>query len=377
MLKERKRNMARRGENIYKRKDGRWEGRYKKGRKGNGQLKYGYIYGKTYKDVKHRLYSYKLKYNHLIQLHGESALQYEEWSLLWLTQQQEIIKTSTYSAYLYKLQRYVFPTIGQVPLNQLNSETIQQLVNAWQLQGLKATTIHVLYQIIKKSLNEAMEQRQIIQTPCTKIRLPKKKKPAVQALTKKEQKEIENHAKEVPLHKGLSVLLALHTGMRIGEIAALKWTDIDLENRLIHVKQTFQRLPIGCGSQRTQLQLDRSKTESSNRVIPIGFNLYKYLKKWQKKAPGPYVCSNKERPSEPRLLTYYFHKIRKNCGLPSIHFHQLRHTFATRCIESNADIASVSRLLGHTSTQTTLDVYTDSMMETRKQVIDQMNTAIK
>lgn len=71
--------------------------------------------------------------------------------------------------------------------------------------------------------------------------------------------------------------------MRIGEIAALKWTDIDLENRLIHVKQTFQRLPIGCGSQRTQLQLDRSKTESSNRVIPIGFNLYKYLKKWQKK----------------------------------------------------------------------------------------------
>lgn len=279
--------MSRRGENIYKRKDGRWEGRYQKGRKANGQLKYGYIYGKTYKDVKYRLYTYKLQFNHLIQTNGNGAFSYEEWAISWLNQQQGVIKTSTYGTYSYKLQRYVFPTLGDVPLNQITSSCIQKLVAEWQAKGLKATTIHVLYQILKQSLNAALDQKKITQNPCTQIQLPKKTKVSAQSLTRKEQKTLENHAKEVPLHKGLSVLLALHTGMRIGEIAALRWEDIDLENRLIHVKQTFQRLSIGCGPQRTQLQLDQAKTTCSNRLIPIGFNLYKYLKKWRKKAPVP------------------------------------------------------------------------------------------
>lgn len=181
--------MPRKGENIYKRKDGRWEGRYKKGRKANGQLKYGYIYGSTYKEVKHRLYAYKLKYQTLIQLHGESALTYEEWGLMWLTQQQQTIKASTYSTYLYKLQRYIFPNLGELPLNQLTSQTIQQLIQEWQMSGLQATTIHVLYQILKKSLKEAVEQRYLVQTPCLHIRLPKKKKKFVRALTRNEQKK--------------------------------------------------------------------------------------------------------------------------------------------------------------------------------------------
>lgn len=369
--------MARKGENIYKRKDGRWEGRYKKGRKTNGQLKYGYIYGKTYKEVKYQLYAYKLKYQTVIQLQGESALSYEEWGIFWLDQHQTVIKASTFSTYLYKLQRYVFPIIGKIPLNQLTAESIQQLVDEWQKNDLKPTTVHVLYQMLKKSLKEAVEQKQIIQTPCVQIRLPKKKKSRAQALTKKEQKKMEDQAKRMPLYKGLSVLLALHAGLRIGEIAALRWEDIDLYNRTIHVKQTFQRLSIGSGEVKTQLHLDQSKTESSNRFIPISLGLYKYLKKWKKKAPGAYVCSNKVTPSEPRLLTYYFHNLRKICGIISVHFHQLRHTFATRCIESNADIASVSKLLGHTSTRTTLDVYTDSMLESRRQVIDRMALSVK
>lgn len=364
--------MSRKGENIYKRKDGRWEGRYKKGRKVTGQLKYGYIYGKTYKEVKQNLYVYKLRYHHLIQLHGESALLYEEWAIIWLTQQQGQLKASTYSTYLYKLQKYVFPTLGQIPLNHFTPKKIQELIEDWQGQGLKATTIHVLYQIVKKSFKEAVIHQYLLQTPCVTIRLPKKKKPVIHSLTKTEQKTMENTVKRLPLYRGLSVLLALHTGMRIGEIAALKWTDIDWTNRLIHVQKTYQRLPIGPGKTQTQLQFDQSKTESSNRLIPIGNTLYKYLKKWQKKSKSPYVCSKKITPTEPRLLTYYFHKIRRLCGLFSIHFHQLRHTFATRCIESNADIVSVSRLLGHTSTQTTLDVYTDSLLETRKAVIQKM-----
>lgn len=196
-------------------------------------------------------------------------------------------------------------------------------------------------------------------------------------MTKKEQHVLESCAKGLPLYRGLSVLLALNTGLRIGEIAALRWTDIDLKQRMIHITQTFQRVSLEGGIKKTQLLMDSSKTESSNRVIPISTTLYKYLKKWKKKAPGSYVCSNSELPSEPRLLTYYFHKIRKQCGFEHLHFHQLRHTFATRCIETNSDIVSLSRLLGHTSTKTTLDIYADSMVESRIKVITNMSKALQ
>ena len=369
--------MARKGENIYKRKDGRWEGRYKKGRKTNGQLKYGYVYGKTYTDVKYRLYPYKLRYQTMIQLHGESGFSYEEWSFVWMGQQQSEVKTSTYTTYLYKLQRYILPIIGQRPLNQLTSQQIQELILGWQQSGLSASTIHVLYQLVKKTLKDATEQQYLPHSPCVMIRLPKKKRTRVQAMTKEEQYTLESCAKKLPLHKGLSVLLALNTGLRIGEIAALRWSDIDLKQRMIHVTQTFQRVTLACGRQKTQLLMDRSKTESSDRLIPISARLYKYLNRWKKKALGLYVCSNTGTPSEPRLLTYHFHKLRKSCGIEHIHFHQLRHTFATRCIEATADIVSVSRLLGHTSTKTTLDIYADSMIESRVHVIDQMNLALR
>lgn len=365
--------MPRKGENIYKRKDGRWEGRYKKGRKESGQLKYGYIYGKSYSEVKEKLYSYKLKYQTIVQLHGESASTYEEWAFHWLIQRQETIKPSTYSTYLYKLKRYVFPTIGQLPLNQLTQNNIQELVYIWKKKELKASTIHVLCQIIKKSLSEACAIRMILQSPCQNIYLPKKKSPQPNALSKSEQNQLETTAKSFPLYKGLPVLLALNAGLRIGEISALKWEDIDLKNRRIYIKKTFQRIPLVSPTQKTQLLLDSSKTDKSIRTIPMSFTVYKYLKKWQKKSISPYVCSNKNTPSEPRLITYYFHRIRAYCGLLDVHFHHLRHTFATRCIESNGDIASVSRLLGHASTKTTLDVYTDSFMEGRQQVIAQMD----
>ncbi|OTN84020.1 hypothetical protein A5819_003570 [Enterococcus sp. 7E2_DIV0204] len=367
--------MPRKGENIYKRKDGRWEGRYKKGRKENGQLKYGYIYGKTYSEVKQELYEYKLKYQTIVQLQGDSTMSYEDWSVIWLTQQQRVIKVSTYTTYVYKLRKYVFPVIGHIALNQLTNEKIQILIETWQTQGLKPSTIHVLYQIVKKSMKVACEQQRIVHTPCQRIRLPKKKKNHARALTKQEQYILEKKVKSLPLYKGLPVLLALNAGLRIGEAAALRWSDIDLDKRIIHVQQTFQRLSISSKEYRTQLTFDSSKTESSNRIIPMNFSLYKYLKKWKRKSPGAYVCSKRSTPSEPRLLTYYFHQIRENCGITTIHFHQLRHTFATRCIESNGDIASVSKLLGHSSTQTTLDVYTDSLLESRQRVIDQMDKA--
>ena len=364
--------MPRKGENIYKRKDGRWEGRYKKGRKENGQLKYGYLYGYTYREVKERLYAYKIKHQTMIQLYGENVTSYEEWSVHWLSRQQQQLKISTYSTYFYKLTRYVLPIIGKCSLNQLTSRDIQRMVDTWIQKGLRPATIHVLYQIVKKSLNDALKQHALVQMPCVNILLPKKEKVRAQALSKKNQSQLEKEAKKRPLYKGLPILLALDAGLRIGEIAALKWDNIDFDQRLIHIRQTYQRITLGVDEKKTQLLLDRSKTEESIRTIPMSKNLYKYLKKWAKKSTGAFVCAKNEKPSEPRLLTYYFHEIRKKIDLSCIHFHQLRHTFATRCIEAKGDVSSVSRLLGHASSKTTLDIYVDSFIESQQFVINQM-----
>ena len=152
---------------------------------------------------------------------------------------------------------------------------------------------------------------------------------------------------------GIPTLLALYSGMRIGEIAALKWTDIDFESNLIVVNDTYQRIPTIALNRRTQLVLTDSKTEASVRMIPMSRTLKKLLLSHRKKSKGTFVFSTNGQPCEPRLLTYHFHRIRQKAELPAVHFHQLRHTFATRCLEVNRDIPSVSALLGHASTQMT------------------------
>lgn len=171
-------------------------------------------------------------------------------------------------------------------------------------------------------------------------------------------------------------MLALYSGLRIGEIAALKWADIDFETNLMYVQHTYQRIPSLHSTKKTQLILADSKTEASVRVIPIGKTLKRLLLQHRKQSKGSFVFSTNGQPCEPRLLTYHFHRIRLKAGLIQIHFHQLRHTFATRCLEARKDISSVSALLGHASTQMTLDTYVDAMLDQRYRVIKELDRMI-
>ncbi|MBO1305394.1 site-specific integrase, partial [Enterococcus sp. 669A] len=212
----------------------------------------------------------------------------------------------------------------------------------------------------------------IKENPFAFIQLPKVEKRKNQSLTKQEQKRLETAAMEDKKGRGIPVLLALHAGLRIGEIAALSWKDIDFENNLIHVRATYQRVFSLLEGQKTELIYTSSKTASSTRSVPMSQGLKQLLLQQKLKATGKYVVTNKDKPLEPRLLTYHFHQIRAAAGLPETHFHQLRHTFATRCLESKGDIMSVSNMLGHSSTQMTLDTYAGSVMEQRIQVIAQM-----
>ena len=367
----------RRGENIYKRKDKRWEGRYPVGKKPNGKTKYRSVYGKTLKEVREKLYPLKLKYQIIQQTQGNACLSLQEWSDLWLKDVQLDVKPSTYANYEHKLSHYVLSVIGNYALNELNETVGIELLDSLKERGLKPSTIQVVFRITNQCINHAIRKEMLKTNPFASVKLPKVIQTKDQALTKKEQKTLEKVADAEPSGQGLPVLLALHAGLRIGEASALAWQDIDFDKNLIHIKSTYQRILGVWDNKKTALVYSSSKTTSSTRLIPMSQTLKKALMKHKAQSNGPFVLSEKETPSEPRLITYHFHKLRKKAGLEHVHYHQLRHTFATRCMETNADITSLSSLMGHSSVKLTLDTYTSSMIEQRVQVVNQMEQAIK
>lgn len=366
----------RRGENIYRRKDKRWEGRYPKGKKANGKTKYGSVYGKTLQEVRKKLYPLKVKYQQIQKTQGETTTTLEEWGYQWLKLVQSNVKESTYANYEHKLFHYVLDKIGQYGLNELNEEVAEELLASLKQRALKPSTIQSIFRITKQCIHAALRKKLIKENPFTLVTLPKVVKKRDQALTKQEQRRLETVAHSEKKGKGLPVLLALHAGLRIGEIAALTWQDIDFDNQLIHVQSTVQRIYGSHSEQKTALLRTSSKTASSVRTIPMSQTVKQVLLKQRKQSHGRFVLSVKGQPMEPRLITYHFHRIRQQAQLPTIHFHQLRHTFATRCLECRGDIMSVSALMGHSSTQMTLDTYAGSLLEQRIQVVAQMEKTI-
>ncbi|EOH93045.1 tyrosine-type recombinase/integrase [Enterococcus pallens] len=368
--------MSRRGENIYKRKDKRWEGRYIKGRKRDGKIKYGYIYGKTYQEVKLKLYPYKIQYQTLQEAHGISSILMVAWANEWLAEIEKTLKISTYNGYYYKMFKYIIPYIGESSLNEINESTLQDMVTAWEESNLSPASIKIIFRLVNNCFEKAVENHLLVTNPATKVILPKEAYNKVGALSTGEQKELEKAAIEKLDGMGLAVLLSLRTGLRIGEIAALKWENIDFQRGIIRIEKTLQRIPIKDIKNKTKIIIGKVKTRSSNRIIPMSTAVKVWLRDRFLKAKNDFVLSNNEKPCEPRLITYHFHKIRKAAGLESIHFHQLRHTFATRCLESRANAVSVSSLLGHSSIKTTLDTYADSMIEERIATIENMEKEI-
>ncbi|MFR3686045.1 MAG: tyrosine-type recombinase/integrase [Enterococcus sp.] len=352
------------GENIYYRKDGRWEGRYAIGRKSNGRLKYGYVYGKSYQTVREKLIPLKQQSDRMIELYGKSLMTYGEWIVQWKKEIRKTIKISTFSDYCYKLSRYLLPNLGDVPLYQLTTERIQNIVDCFIDQKLSPNSIQIIICLLKKTLNDAKKQDLLYKNPCEMVQLPKRKTQKVRALTIEQQRTLIEVVDNSDDDKDQAVVLALNTGMRIGEIAALRWEDIDFNRGIISIHQTCNRIQ-GIGNQRTVVNYDAVKSAASHRIIPMNHKVLRLLKRLKERNDTEFVFSIGGKGCEPRVLTYHFHQLRKEAKLENIHFHQLRHTFATRCLEAKVGIASVSALLGHSSTKMTLDVYSDSMLEER------------
>ena len=296
---------------------------------------------------------------------------------LWKTNKKQYVKKSSFSAYTLLVENHLLPTFG----NKYNIEETE--VQAFVFQkleaGLSQKTIKDILIVLKMILKFGAKHKWLIYTPFD-IQFPtEREKHNIEVLTKTDQRKIMNYIQEHFTFRNLGVYICLSSGMRIGEVCALTWEDIDTDNGVISVNRTIQRIyVIEDGNRKTELILDTPKTKNSIREIPISKDLLRILKPFKKIVnPSFFVLTNDAKPTEPRTYRSYYKNLMRELKMPELKFHGLRHSFATRCIESNCDYKTVSVLLGHSNISTTLNLYVHPNMEQKKKAIEQMFKALR
>ena len=279
---------------------------------------------------------------------------------------QPYVKASTFSNYAAIVDKWVDPLLGNKKLCSIGREDIQSFINTLSEQGLSAGTVRNVYHVFYAAMKKAVEYEYMYANPCEGIRLPKSEKKEARLLTLQEQKMLEQAASGD--RDGFAILLAIYTGLRVGEICALTWDDVDLTNGVIYVSRTIRRIQCHApeAEKKTALVTGSVKSLRSARAIPLPANVLQLFKEHKNTSLDEYVFIYNGHPLEPRILQYRFKALLKKAGLSNINFHALRHTFATRCMELSFDIKTLSEILGHASAKMTLDRYGHSQIEHKR-----------
>lgn len=376
--------MPRRGENIHKRTDGRWEGRYIKNRELNGRAHYASVYAKSYKEVKIKLRNAHLsiseeKNNDLL----ETKITFQKVLAMWLDHNRLKLKGATIHKYQYLIETHIKPDLGSIYITEITSSTINVYLDSKlkkgrlnQKGGLSPSYIRTIAIIISSAIDFAVKER--LRLPMkTEILKPVLIKHELVVLSIEEQFQLENFLLENLCHTCLGIYISLNTGLRIGEVCALMWKNVDLEQGIIYVRATTARVLDDTIAKRNKWIIDVPKTRSSNRDIPISCKLKKILMTMKKTNVSPYVISDHEGFINPRTYEYRYHKILEQANIRNVNYHVLRHTFATRCIEAGVDVKSLSEILGHANVSITLDTYVHSSLELKRKQLEKVSTIIK
>lgn len=359
--------MARTGENIYKRKDGRYEGRYIKGYDMNGKSKWGYVYARTYSEVKDKLAMCRVNAANDVQK-VDSNMNLSQWIEKWIESQKHI-KQTTKTMYYSHLKNHIKPGIGKVKLKKLNEEIVQAFADDLSSE-YAPKTVHAVFSMLRLALTEAHRQKYISDI-YSSIRLPKVKQKAVRILTKSEQRRLEKAIYASNNRYDIGILLCLYTGIRIGELCALTWKNVNLKDAVITIDKTVQRVKNSDNNSRTKINFDTPKSHSSTRTIPIPRFLVKELKKYQRK--DGYILRDNGKFTDTRNISRRFKQLLKSADVEDMNFHCLRHTFSTRALELGFDAKTLSEILGHSSVTTTLNLYAHSLPEHKRREMDKFD----
>lgn len=358
--------MPRRGENIFKRKDGCWEARYIREVALDGSKKYGSVYAKTYHEVKQKQ---QLCTNQPFSNARKIAATVDDVMEEWLNQNKNQLKISSYQKYQSTIQNHISKQLGKIRINNLTQANLSQFTdNLLNVDGLSKETANNVLIVLGMGLEYAKSHYQAV---VPSIHLLRQAKQKTRVLSEFEQQALVHFLLSQGDIFSFGILLSLYTGLRIGEACALKWED--LSGGTIHVGKTMQRLKGNSG--KTEIMILPPKTSSSDRIIPLPEVLLPIIEKYRKSS-GYVLSQPNGKWVEPRLMQNRFAECVKACRLEGVHFHTLRHTFATRCIESGMDVKTLSEILGHSDVKTTLNRYVHSSFELKKRSIDKLSLAI-
>lgn len=303
---------------------------------------------------------------------------YKDWIKEWLLEQSNYIKESTYANYSSIVFNHLIPVLGEYQLNRINNQLLQELIlNKYKNGRLDNTgalsdkTIRDIATLIKTSLKSAIKKG-MINNIDLEFSYPKiAKKDKMYILTRSEQKMIINYIINNKTSKNIGILLTLYSGLRIGELCALQWKDINFKKNIITITKTLQRVYIKKDENInvSKVIITNPKTKNANREIPLNNDFALLLKKFKTK-DDDYILSGSTKWIEPRTYRKYFDRLLIKCKVDHINFHSLRHTFATNCIRLGTDYKTVSELLGHSSVNITLNLYVHPLMSQKKKCIN-------
>ena len=375
--------MPRRGENIYKRKDGRWEGRYIKGHS-CGKTKYGYVYARTYSEVKQKLSG--LKTGMLLPIKDEKSIElqqdsptFEKISSEWLDSIRPQIKKSSYIKYTNSVKAYLNPVFSSKAIESITRADVSALCvklsqngGAYN-NGLSSKTITDSLSILRSIFDYAADDKGLLVANIAGISV-KTEHSTMRVLSISEQEKLEAALREDLNECNLGILLCLYTGIRIGELCALTWKDISNTEQMLFINKTMQRLQqLNGGEKKTEVVITTPKSDCSIRTIPLPDSIYQVLQQNRKGDDTFFLTGMLGKYVEPRTMENRFKRGLIKAEIEAANFHALRHTFATRCVELGFDIKSLSEILGHASVNITLNRYVHPSMELKQKNMNMLS----
>lgn len=301
---------------------------------------------------------------------------------LWLCNNRLRQKGATEHKYRTIIDKHIEPEIGSLKLSKISAVTINSLLERKlkfgridKSGGLSPSYVRTMASIIQSALQFAVDEGYCQPLKSTVCKPPLEKKD-LRILTKDEQEQLEAFLYSSVDLVGVGIMISLYAGLRIGEICALSWEDIDLASGIIHIRHTIARVPCTDPQKdaKTSLIVDTPKTKASLRDIPISSLLQEQLA--TVKSSTGFILTDSQAFVSPRTYEYRFHKVLDNCGIDQVNYHTLRHTFATRCIEAGVDVKSLSEMLGHANVGITLNTYVHPSMDLKRLQLEKLHSAV-
>lgn len=281
----------------------------------------------------------------------------------WLIERKIFLKYSTYTNYYNIIHNHIMPYLGDYNIRSLNNNILQQFI-LQQLENGRADNQGGISYKYAKDIITVLKLTLDFQI---QIQLPYYPPKQIQIFDKEHQIKLINYLQSQINHKNFGILLCMHTGIRIGELCALKWGDININTKMLSINKTMIRTYTK--EDGSKLNITPPKTRSSIRNVPLNSWIMQYATLLQGE-DDHYILTNKPSYIEPNKYRLYYNKMLKDLELPHLTFHALRHTFATRCIECGCDYKSLSELLGHSNVSITMNIYVHPQMELKRKCVE-------